>query len=183
MKKKQITIKEYKNIPGTHTIIIRNARYQENFFDIIEKLINYFLIDKEIFFGFNRIDGINLTQEQEKKLEKEIPIFFKKNGDIQKLNEYLTVARINSNNYNYNFIPSIFDYYLDTIMFNPNIDWESFKQYHLNYQEHTLEDIIINHFSEMLFYYFDSGDLQICFNPQIYNPKDVRNIINLFFEE
>lgn len=176
-----MNIEEYKNTSGVYTIIINNARYQKNFFNAIEKIINVFFIEREVFFGFCRTDGVNLTLEQQKKLENEIPAFFKKNGDMQNISEYLTVARIESNNYSYNFIPLIFDYYLETIMFNPKVEWEIFKQYHSNYQEHRFEDIILNHFAEVLFYYFDSGDFLICFNSQKYNPREVRSKIELYF--
>lgn len=181
LKKRQITIEEYENNSGAHTIIINNARYQKGFFNIIEKIIKYFLVDDEVFFGFCRTDGVNLTLEQQIKLKNEIPAFFQKSGDMQSLNEYLTVARIDSNNNEYSFIPSIFDYYLETTMFNPKIDWEAFKQYHSNYQDHRFDDIILNHFAELLFYYFDSGDFLICFNPQKYNPKEVKSIIEMLF--
>lgn len=176
-----MTIEEYKNTFGAHTIIISNARYQKNFLNAIEKIFKKFLVDKEVFFGFCRTDGVNLTLEQQRELKNEIPAFFQKNGDIQNLNEFLTVARIESNNYNYSFIPLIFDYYLETIMFNPKMDWEIFKQYHFNYQGHRFDDIILNHFAEVLFYYFDSGDFLICFNPQMYNPREVRSMIELLF--
>ena len=176
-----MTIEEYKNTFGAHTIIIKNARYQENFLNAIEKIIKAFLGDKEVFFGFCRTDGINLTLEEQRKLKYEIPAFFQKNGDLQNLSEYLTVARIISNNYRYSFIPLIFDYYLETIMFNPKVDWEVFKQHHSNYLEHRFDEIILNHFAEALFYYYDSGDFLICFNPQMYNPREVRSMIELFF--
>lgn len=176
-----MTIEYYKNTSGAHTIIINNVRYQKGFFNIIEKLFKQFLVDEEVFFGFCRTDGVNLTLEQQRKLKNEIPAFFKKNGDIQNLSEYLTVARINPNNHSYSFIPSIFDYYLETIMFNPKVDWETFKQYHSNYQEHRFDDIILNHFAEVLFCYFDSGDFLICFNPQMYNPREVRSMIEMFW--
>lgn len=176
-----MTIEEYKNTSGAYTIIINNARYQEGFLNAIEKIIKAFWVDKEVFFGFCRTDGVNLTLEQQKELENKIPAFFQKNGDLQNLSEYLAVARIKLNNYWYNYIPLIFDYYLETMIFNPKIDWEIFKQYHSNYQEHRLDEIILNHFAEVLFYYFDSGDFLICFNPQMYSPRKVRSMIELFF--
>lgn len=180
LKKRQMTIEEYKNTAGAHTIIINNVRYQKNFFNIIEHIIKEFLVDEKIFFGFCRTDGVNLTLDQQRKLKNEIPSFFQKNGDIQNLSEYLTVARIESNDYDYSFIPLLFDYYLESMMFNPQVDWETFKQYHSNYQEHRFDNIILNHFAEILFCYFDSGDFLICFNPQMYNPIEVKRIIELF---
>lgn len=181
LKKRQLTIEEYKNKSGAHTIIINNARYQKDFPIFIEKMINQFLLDEEVFFGFFRTDGVNLTSEQQRRLKNEIPEFFQKNGDIENLSEYLTVARIDSNKHCYSIIPSIFDYYLETMMFNPKVDWETFKQYHSDYQEHRFDDIILNHFAEILFCYFDSGDFLICFNPQMYNPREIRSMVEVFF--
>ena len=46
----------------------------------------------------------------------------------------MTVARIEQDDEAYSFIPKIFDYYLETIMFNPKVNWDFFKQYYYNYQ-------------------------------------------------
>lgn len=172
MKKRQITIEEYKKA-GVNTIIINNARCQK---DCIEKILTPFLVDKELFFGFYRIDSVNLTSKQQKEFENEIPKFFQKHGDMQKLSEYLAVAKINSNDCNYSFIPSVFDYYLETMLFAPSVDWGTFKQYHLNYQNHRFEDIILDDLGDILFGYFDSGDFMICYNPEKYNPEEVRTM-------
>lgn len=45
--------------------------------------MEYFLIGDEVFFGFYRTDGVNLTKAQCKRLEKRIPDFFRGDGDIQ----------------------------------------------------------------------------------------------------
>ena len=167
-----MTIEECKTAPHSYTIIINNARYQKDFCNNIENILNHFLLDE---------DGINLSLLQQKNLKSKIPAFFKENGDMQNLNEYLTIAKIDSNNRDYSLIPSLFDYYLETIMFNSKVDWDTFKQYHCNYQEHRFDDIILNHFAEIMFCYFDSGDFLICFNPQVYNPCEVRSIIEKWF--
>lgn len=181
MKKRQLTIEEYKNIAGVHTIIINNARYQKNFQHTVEKLIKTFSFETEVFFGFCRTDGMNLSSVQQKKLKKEIPALFRENGDYQSLSEYLTVAKIKLNDYNCSYVPLIFDYYLETVMFTPKVDWEIFKQYHSAYQEHRFEEIILNHFADILFYYYDSGDFLVCFDPETYSPIEVRSMIDLFF--
>jgi len=181
LKKRQITIEEYKNYAGTHTIIINNARYQESFCNAIESIIKSFLLDKEVYFGFCRTDGMNLSLEEQKELKNKIPIFFQNDGNFQVLSEYLSVARSKLNNYSCSFIPLIFDYYLETIMFNPKVDWENFKEYYLSYQEHRFDEIILNHFAYVLFYYFDSGDFLICYDPKIYNSKDIRSMVELFW--
>lgn len=181
MKKRQITIEEYENPLGAHIITINNARYQKCFITSIEKIFKSFLIEEELFFGFYRTDGVNLTSKRQKELKNEISEFFQKYGDIQNLNEYLSVAKIKLKDLIYNFIPPIFDYYLETTLFNPKVNWETFKQYYSNYQNHRLDDMILNHFSEVIFCYSDSGDFSICFNPEVYNHREVRNMIDEVF--
>ncbi len=181
MKKRKMTIEEYKNSLGAHTIIINNARYQRDFIDIIQKLIREFMVEEELFFGFYRTDGINLTLKQQEEQKNKIPELFQKYGELQTINEYLTVARLEKRNYNRGMILPIFDYYLETILFNPKVDWKTFKQYYSDYQNHRVEDIIINQFAEILFFYFDSGDFLICFNPAIYNPGRIRSLLTTVF--
>ena len=91
--KKRMIITEYSNPLGSHTIIISNIRYQKSYPNNIKKFIENFLLTDELFFGFYRIDGLNLTLKQQEKLENEIPLFFKKFGNIQNLNEYLSIAK------------------------------------------------------------------------------------------
>jgi len=176
--KKTMIIEEYKSFLGVDAIIINNIRYQKCFPNSIERLFKLFLIKDELFFGFYRTDGINLTSYQQQKLEYEIPVMFKKYGDIENLSEYLSVARINSSDHNYCFIPSVFDYYLETTIFKPKIGWKTFKEYHSNYQKHRFDDIILNNFADVLFFYFDSGDFLICFDSEIYDHRRVRNAID-----
>lgn len=61
MKKRQVLIKESKNASGVCTILINNARYQKGFYSFVRRIMEYFLIGDEVFFGFYRTDGVNLT--------------------------------------------------------------------------------------------------------------------------
>ena len=70
LKKRQMTVEEYETTNGVHTLIINNARYQKGFLNVVEKLIKAFLSDEEVFFGFCRTDGVNLTLKQQKKLKR-----------------------------------------------------------------------------------------------------------------
>ena len=79
---------------------------------------------------------------------------------MRKISEYLSVARSELNDRAYARIPAIFDYYLETTLFVPRVDWETFQQFHAGYQGHRLEDIILNHFADLLFCYADAGIFQ-----------------------
>lgn len=181
MKKRQITIEECINPLGACTVTVNNARYHKFFLNCFEKVYKSFLTDKELFFGFYRTDGVNLTSKRQRELKNEIPALFQKYGSQKNISEYLSVAKINSCDDIYNFIPLIFDYYLETMLFSPKVSWNTFVQYHSNYQNHRFDDIILDRFAEVLFFYYDSGDFAICFNPETYNPRDVRNMIDEVF--
>ena len=74
--------------------------------------MEHFLIGEEVFFGFYRTDGVNLTKEQSEILEKQIPDFFREGGDMQNLNEYLSIAKVALDEWGLDLLPQIFDYYL-----------------------------------------------------------------------
>ena len=180
--KRKVTIREFRNPFGAHTITIGNARFLKCFAYSVDKILKYFFDESELFFELYRTDGINLTFEKEAELKKEIPVFFKEHGDFQELNEYLTIAKIKVDNYS--FIPSIFDYYLETTILIPKVRWEFFEHYVSNYHNHSYEAIVINHFADVVFGYYDSGDFLICFNPQIYNSCEIKSMMaDLFNDE
>lgn len=178
MKKGQIILEEYKNPMGIHTITINNARYYKN---SIKELMQFYLKDKIAFLGFCRMDGVNLSTKTIKELRTKIPLFFREYGDMQNLNEYLSIAKASLGNAVFDFFPDVFDYYLDTIVFNPKVDWKTFKQYYSNYQEHRFEDIILDHLAEILFCYSDSGDFSICFSSEFYSYTDVKKLVGKIF--
>lgn len=72
MKRREISVRGYENIQGVYRIILENIRFHENCFYIIEKIIKHFTDSSEMFFGFYRTDGVNLTSEQFEKYQKEI---------------------------------------------------------------------------------------------------------------
>lgn len=176
---RQVSIVEDVNSAGIYTILIDNARFHDRFRDNIKDLLYHYLNDGEVFFGFCRSDGTNLKSNQYKELKNVIPDFFKKHGNLHVINEYLSAGRLDS--CKYDIIPLIFDYYLETLLFNPKSAWESFLKYYSDYQSIRLEDIILNNYADILFYYFDSGDLEICFNIENYNLKEIKSIIYKIF--
>lgn len=175
MKKKQVTVEEYKNRMGVYTITINNARYCKK---CIEKILKFYLRDEIVFLELYRTDGVNLPAKAMKELKVKILLFFQEYGDIENLNEHLAAAKVRLNEAVYDFLPDVFDYYLDTIVFNPKVGWKTFKRYCSNYLEHRLEDMILNHLAEVLFCYSDSGDFSICVSSEFYSCTNVKNMIN-----
>jgi len=173
MKKRELIIREVKQSLGVYSIEIYNARYQPDFANFIKSIINCFF-KKELFFSFYRVDGIHLSLKQQQKLEIKIPLFFQRSGMLQELNEYVSIARTELNDEICDFLPAILDYFSEISLFNPNADWDQLKIYHLDYLNHRVEDIISNHFADIVFLYFDSGDVSICFNSKIYDSEEIR---------
>lgn len=177
MKKKQIIIRECADKFNAYIITFENARCLNNFRFIIEQLIKTFLTDETVFFGFYRTDGMNLSAKRERELRSEIPEFFRKNGDIQKINPHLTVARIYSLKEIYDVIVDILDYHLSTVILKPKKEWEAFGKYHSEFLNHGISDIINDSYADVLLFYSDSGDLSVCFNRDLYNPSKTVNQI------
>ena len=70
MKKKQITIDEYRNTLKSHTITVYNARCQKGFYSDIEKMLKDFFESKELFFFFFRTDGLNITSKKNRRFKR-----------------------------------------------------------------------------------------------------------------
>ena len=181
MGKKQITIEEYRNTLKSHTITVYNARCQKGFYSDIEKMLKDFFESKELFFGFYRTDGLNITSKKTEDLKEEISNFFSKYGVIECLDDYLSVAKIKANDGVWSFLPFVLDYYLDTVLFSPKISWEVFIRYYSEYLKHRVDELINNDFADLLFFYFDSGDFSICFDPAKYPSDSVKKTIFKFF--
>lgn len=78
----------------------------------------------------------------------------------------------------YKMLSCVFDYYLDTVIFVPQMEWDFFTQYHYEYMNHSNEDYVVGGFTQVVFSYFDSGDFSVCFNSQKYDSLAVLNLIN-----
>lgn len=181
---KQMTIREYESSYGVYNFLFENAAFEKNIFQKFEKLIKIYFNNKEMFFGFWREDGVNITCKQFKKYSKEIPDFFNTFGEIKKLDDYLSIAKVNSKEISFNLLYAIFHYYLDTYLFKSSLNFNSFEKFYSKYMEYTTDDYIVNEITDFLFRYFDSGDFSISFGSQIYNINKVRDIIyDIFIDE
>ena len=181
MKKRQVALKVYNHPLGVCTLTVENARCLDAYPERIERVLRAFLDGEELFFGFYRTDGMHLSPQRQGELETEIPAFFRKSGEMRKISEYLSVARSELNDRVYARIPAIFDYYLETTLFVPRVDWKTFQQFHADYQGHRLENIILNHFADLLFCYADSGDFSVCFDRQARAREQVRAVLQKVF--
>ncbi len=181
MRKQQLRITE-QSLSNVYTITIDNARFNEKFNAFTAEIFTRFLENENLFLGLYRTDGVNLTRKQSKELNDSIEDIIKSFGERKIKNKYLSVVKIDSNDNFYNFVPTIFDYFLESIIFNPKVSWESCEEFHFDYANHRAEDIIARGYTNILFFYFDSGDFSVMFNPEVYTPREIRNIMCDFFE-
>lgn len=170
-------IKEHEYSKRICEIRIENIRKDSKCFLIIEKILHYFLNNEELFFGFYRIDGINIPNGQIKHYKRLVKDFFDKHGELKELNEYLSVAKIESDSTLSEILPIVLDYYLDIVLFNSKIEWSKYVIYYSKYMEHTNFDYIMNGFADILFSYSDSSDFSVCFNSEKISRENIKDII------
>ena len=155
----------------------------------IKDVIKHFVPGDELFFGHYRTDGINLSNEEFLRYGLEIPEYFRSNGKYEKIikgNEKkflflrsmpleLTVSCAPVNDETYSMLDKIFHYYLETIVFCPKIDWETFVNEYGNYMSNAAKDYVAKGYTDFLFSYFDSGDFSITFDPKVHDPHSIKN--------
>lgn len=152
MKSVQPTIDECGSSSGVYTVTVNNIRRHKRYARIVGEILRHFLTDGELFFSLFRTDGLNITSAQEKESQRQIPQFFKENGSLIQINEYLSIATAAISNGVYDFIPSIFDYYLETTVFKPKLSIREFGAYCSDYLNHNLCDIILKDFADISFF-------------------------------
>lgn len=187
-KKRKLEIKSGFCADGiTYCVTVCNAIFQENCFTKINNIIKHFAQGNELFFGFYRIDGLNLTKEEFQKCDREIPIFFKENGEYREVAQevidrkgriktysgYLTVAKAEVNDKLYKNLQWILQYYLETVFFIPKISFDEFEDIYRNYMKKPAENYVVKEYTDFLFSFFDSGDFSVTFDPKKYDAKHV----------
>ncbi len=189
-KNKDITI--YCNYGKFETFIIDvdNIGLQpttmRNCVNIVRKLAK----GQELFFGFYRIDGYNMNADEIKYYNDTIPLYLKEKGRYKevineinykhknkKINVFQWAASLPINNETFNFLPNLFNFYLETNLFCPKISWDKFIEIYKNYLQHGCSDFILNNYTDFLFTYYDSGDFSVSFNPDKYNKDDIIKIV------
>ena len=182
MKKRQVALKVYNHPLGVCTLTVENARCLDAYPERIERVLRAFLDGEELFFGFYRTDGMHLSPQRQRELETEIPAFFRESGEMRKISEHLSVARVRIERSRLcAHSPRSLITILKQRCLCPELDWETFQQFHAGYQGHRLEDMILNHFADLLFCYADSGDFSVCFDPQAHDCEKVRVVLQKVF--
>ena len=196
MNKCRLRIKECEDSNG-YTIYFDCIGQDKDSYSKIKDIIRHFVRGEEIFFGHYRTDGMNISKECFEKYALEIPEYFKSNGKYEKLNIseekkflfktspacQLIVCSAPANNETYKNMDKIFHYYLETTVFCPKIDWETFVNEYGNYMTNGSRDYVAKGYTDFLFTYFDSGDFSITFDSKMHDPlsvkKDIFKILEL----
>ena len=88
----------------------------------------------------------------------------------------LIAASSKNNDELYDFIPKVFNYYLDTYFFASKISWEDYVKQIRNYSNNDFYFIKSN-ITDFLFSYIDSGDFVIELNS---NKYDIQRVLEDF---
>ena len=194
--KKNIRINEYRNSNGTFSIFINNIGLHQEMFPKIASIIKEFSNGSELFFGHYKTDGINISKKEFVLYSEEIPTYFATHGTYQKVimrnkqtpkflfsPQELVVCRAPNDQETYKMMSRIFHYYLETILFCPKIDWETFVNSYGRHTNNSTKDYVINGFTDFLFSYVDSGDFSITFNPSKFHPLVIREQVNCLLSQ
>ena len=187
MGKRLMTISEYKYSDGSYNIVLNNIGHYPNLMKKISDVIQKFATGDELFFGHYRIDGMHLSREDMHKYSLEIPAFFKTYGAFYsfcipsqykkyRANE-LVICRAPNEQKTYQMLCPLFNYYLETIVFSPKIDWMTFMNSYRDYAKNGSRNYVVNGYTDFLFAYVDSGDFIVSFNPLLYNSELIRGSI------
>lgn len=187
------SIRKVINPNGSCSIWIDNARLYPNGFYKINQIIRAFAVGKELYFGHYKVDGVNISNAEFKQYGMEIPTYFEKCGkyhpivkDVLKRGKVcsykeLTVCCAPNYEETYKMIEKVFHYYLETILFSPKVEWDTFVHSYSNYMNITTNDYVLNGYTDFLFSYVDSGDFFVTFDPKLYTPQivleEVRKIV------
>lgn len=192
MKKKQLNIREFQHTNGSYCILLCNAGLNQAIFRKLKEIIKHFAVGNQLFFGHYKLDGMNISRKEFLECASKIPQYFSSNGKYQKIVkspikkfditcplQELVVCQAPNNSETYEILANVFNYYLETILFCPKIDWETFVHSYSNYIDNVTKDYVLNGYADFVFSYVDSGDFSICFDPTVYNAQAIREKIEI----
>lgn len=195
MKRNKLSIRTTRNFNGSCSIWIDNARLYPNIYNKIAQIIKELADGRVLYFGHYKKDGINISKSKFKQYGMDILAFFKtygryypivetysKNGKMCNRQE-LTVCSAPNNEATHKMFEKIFHYYLETIIFSPKIEWNTFVDSYSNYMNIVTNDYVLNGYTDFIFSYVDSEDFSITFNPSKYDSKVMQERIEkIIFE-
>ena len=193
MRKHELSITSYTNQNGANTLYIDNlAFYPEIMSKTIFEIVNKFIPGNELFVGLYKIDGVNMSRKDFKKIGVELEEYFKinnnyylftrsKNKNIKIISNDLIVCKLVKDNKTSDMLLKFSKYFLETIFFSPIVDWNDILIHFKNYAISGTDDYVIRGFSEYVFAFSDSGDFSITFDPARINriaiEKKIRELI------
>ena len=174
----------YKNSNGSYCIALDNIRRFPKLMTGIPKIIDFYSCSDQLFIGTYKIDGLNIPRKSMSDYELEISNYFKTFGDYYCLppndsksmhifSSDLTAFKSYDKQKTYTILNKMFDFFLETNIFDPCITWEQFKAYHSDYTKPIAPDYVLNGFTEFMFSFVDSSDFIISFNPQKHIPETI----------
>lgn len=172
-------ILEFYNSNGSYSITLANIVKYDKCFEYIKRIVWFFSKGSELFLGNYKVDGLNLSRRQFREYATEIPKFFREKGDYYPIRiksgrnntliSELSACRAKNCEETYNIFEKVFNFYLETIVFCPKVEWDFFVSFFAEYTRHSSADYVLNKYADFVFSYVDSGDFSITFDPLAYN--------------
>ena len=183
---KKIRISNHHNQTDIFSIWIENIRCHSNVETVLQKIINTFT-EGEVFFLCYKTDGINISYSEFLSYGQQIYDYFMDFGKVYQCPGFnktknpifssdLVVFQMPA--HSYSIMHKMFLYFLDTVFFSPNIDWDSFLNLNISLKKNMAEQCVVNGVADFVCSYVDSGDFVVTFNPNRFNPDTVYNKIN-----
>ena len=141
------------------------------------KIINHFTDNTNLFLYLYREYGSDMNDIEIQNNRISIPKYFSVNGRFQTEHYYnnktisdstlCAIGCLPNDEHTFDIIPKICDYYLETLIFEPNnqFSWEDFSNLFRNHAlDRNIEILLNNNCSNIIFSKVDDGDFSIIFN-------------------
>ncbi len=182
---------------STYYISVYDAILHKNCFDNIANIIKDLTTGQEMFFGFYRIDGLNLSKHEFLTCDKNLPLYFRDNGEYREIVQKkrcwlgkekirqtpLSVARVTFNDSLFDNLKWILQYYLETTFFVPKLEFDKFEKIFSCYMDNSPLDFLENNYTDFEFSFYDSRHFSIYFNDNRIEIDFVEGVIRKYFNQ
>ena len=178
MKKQNVVFTKFNYPNEVCSVTLNNIGQHPELMSKIPVIIDSFTPKSELFIGSYKRDGFLLTDAQIEQFSIDIPKYFKKFGEVKqmdlidrqsnpnKLVGGLYVFRAPVSEKTYHTLNKVFMYFLETIVFSPKINWNTFVDSYREYTKYGTRNYIQKGYADFMFSFVDSGDFTISFKEE-----------------
>ena len=185
MQKQNVSITKFNYPNEVCSVTLNNIGQHPELMNKIPSVIEHFSSGLELFLGSYKRDGLLLTNVQIERFCCDIPKYFKACGEIRQIDLFgtqsnperligdLYVFHAPASQETYSMLNKVFLYFLETVVFSPKIDWNTFIRSYQEYTKYGTHNYIQKGYTDFLFSFVDSGDFTISFKEQTMSTQSV----------